>query len=572
MTSQIFQGFKPKASSSKLKALAIAAMVMASCTAVKAGGINTNTNMSVAFDRTLSRDAAIAIDGVYFNPAGVVFLSPGIHMSFNYQLITQQRYIDNKYPLFANNTENPTDSRRFKGHALAPLFPSFQIAYNWKNFSFQGAAGVGGGGGKCIFDDGLGSFEKLVSETALGASALAHTVDASLAATLTSAGIPASAVQALATGGFSSDQYFGKTGAYTANSFMRGRQYYYGVSLGVAYKLLPNLGVYAGARGVYASCNYYGYVRDIKVGNVPLYQVLDPTKENAADIELNSDQHGFGVTPIVGVDFKLGRWNFAMKYEFKTRMRLKNEAVNQFPSIGNLAGNLNSVIVGNLNTNLGPSLTAALQQQHPTLSQEQAQILAQAQIQQLAHSTLSSQPVLTAMGTLQKGFDQGIEEATGEYQDGRKIAADLPGIITVGVAYTPIDPIRLNAGFHYYFDKEATAYKDRDEKLDRGTLEYSFGAEGDPLKWLTVSAGYQRTSYGLTDEYMDDKSFVTSSHSIGGGVMVHVSKRARVNVAYFHTFYETKKTNSVSENTGLAYSADFSRNNNVFGASLELDL
>ena len=72
---------------------------------VFAGGINTNTNMSAAFDRTLSRDAVIATDGVYFNPAGVVFLAPGFHYSMGWQLITQRRYIDNSYPLYANNTD-----------------------------------------------------------------------------------------------------------------------------------------------------------------------------------------------------------------------------------------------------------------------------------------------------------------------------------------------------------------------------------------------------------------------------------------------------------------------------------
>lgn len=552
--------------------MALAAMVTATSVTAYAGGINTNTNMSVAFSRTLSRDAVIAIDGVYFNPAGVVFLSPGIHMSINWQLITQKRYIENTYPLFTNNTANPTDSRKFKGHALAPFFPSVQFAYNWRKFSFQAAAGVGAGGGKCIFDDGLGSFEKLVSETALAASGLAKEVDASLAATLASAGVPQAAIQNFASRGFSSDQFFGSNGNYSTKSFMRGRQYYYGMSFGVAYKLLPNMGVFAGARGVYASCNYYGYVRDIKVGNVPLYQVLDPTKTNAADIELNSDQHGFGVTPIIGIDYKLGRWNFAAKYEFKTRMRLKNEAVNQFPSIGNLQGNLNGNIVTMLNGTLGSSIAARLQQQHPTLSTEQTQILAQAEIQNMANNALSTPQVTAVMGQLKAKFDEGIEEATGEYQDGKKIAADLPGILTVGVGYTPIDQLRLNAGFHYYFDKQATAYNHREKKLDHGTLEYSFGTEYDATKWLTVSAGYQRTNYGLSDEYMDDKSFVVSSHSVGGGIVLNVTKKARVNVAYFHTFYETKNTNSVSANTGLNYRADYTRNNDVFGVSLDLDL
>lgn len=531
--------------------LAVAAMVMATSITANAGGINTNTNMSVAFDRTLSRDAVIAIDGAYFNPAGVAFMSPGWHMVFNWQLITQKRYIDNiYYPLFNNNTNNPTDSRHFKGHALAPFFPSFQIAYNWKKFSFQANAGVTGGGGKCIFDDGLGSFEKLVSETAIGASQLAQTVDASLASTLAGAGVPTSAIEALGSNGFSSDKYFGKTGSYSENSFMRGRQYYFGLQLGAAYKLTDNFSVYAGARGVYATCNYYGYVRNITVGNMPLYQVLDPTRENAADIELNTDQHGFGVTPIIGVDLKLGRWNLAAKYEFKTRFRLKNEGVYQIPSIGNLSSNLSSALVSNLSA-AGMTL-------------DQATTIAQA--------ALSTSEVTTAMDQLKDRFDKSIDEATGEYQDGKKIPADLPAIVTFGVAYTPIDQIRLNAGFHYYFDKQATAYKHRNEKLHRGTIEYSFGAEGDPVKWLTVSAGYQRTSYGLSEAYMDDKSFVTSSHSVGGGFMIHCSKKTRVNVAYFHTFYETKKTNVPSEATGLNYQADFTRNNNVFGASLELDM
>lgn len=550
MTNQKAQSTRFKVQGSKLKAIAMAAMLMATGSTANAGGINTNTNMSVAFARLPSRDAAIATDGVFFNPAGVVFLSPGIHMSVNWQFVTQRRYIDNQYPLFANNTENPTTTRRFKGETLAPVFPSIQFAYNWRDFSFQVSAGVTGGGGKCTFDDGLGSFEKLVSETALAASGLAKAVDASLAATLEGAGVPASSIAALAANGFSSDNYFGSTGKYSTTSFMRGRQYYYGVSFGVGYKATPNLGVFAGARGVYASCNYYGYLRNIKVGNMPLYKVLDPTKEGAADIELNADQSGFGVTPILGVDYKLGRWNFAAKYEFKTRMRLKNSSVNQFPSIGNLGSNLAAAVVGNL----------------------QAAGMSAAQAQGIAQTALSAPEVTGIMTQLKNKFDEGINEATGEYEDGKKIAADIPAIVTAGVSYNPIDPLRINAGFHYYFDKQATAYKHHEDKLDRGTIEYSFGGEYDATKWLTVSAGYQRTSYGLTDEYMNDKSFVVSSNSIGGGVMMHVTKRARVNVAYFHTFYETKKTNTVSESTGANYQADYTRNNSAFGVSLELDL
>ena len=537
----------------KLLKAAIVAMALSGTQVVWAGGINTNTNMSTAFGRNLSREGAISIDGVYFNPAGATFLSPGLHLSINWQLITQHRYIDNNYELFANNTEKPTTNRNFKGHSLAPFFPSVQAAYNWHRFSFQANAGVGGGGGKCTFDDGLGSFEKIVSETALAASGLASTVDGSLFNALTGARVPEQMAQAMVgKNGFSSDQYFGKQGKYSAQSYMRGRQYYYGVSLGVGYKLTDDLSVFAGARGVYASCNYYGYVRNIKVGNMPLYQVLDPTKTNSADIELSCDQSGFGVTPILGIDYRLGKWNFSAKYEFKTRMRLKNSSVNQFPSIGNLSDNL------------AKALNATLQNNNMTAEQASG----------VTEVTLSSPAVDGTMKALKARFDEGINGATGEYQDGKSIPADLPGIVAVGVGYTPNDALRLTAGFHYYFDKQAHAYNNRNKLLKRGTMEYSAGVEYDPIKLITVSAGYQRTNYGLSDEYMDDKSFVVSSNSIGTGFMLHLSKKTRVNVSYFHTFYETKnteKTVQLTEKQQAHYVANYSRSNNVFGASLELD-
>ncbi len=47
---------------------------------------------------------------------------------------------------------------------------------------------------------------------------------------------------------------------------MHGRQYYYGLSVGAAYKFSDNFSAFAGVRGVYASTNYYGYVENIKVG------------------------------------------------------------------------------------------------------------------------------------------------------------------------------------------------------------------------------------------------------------------------------------------------------------------
>ena len=511
----------------KFKTVCLTAAI-ASSSATFAGGLLTNTNQHVAFNRMMSREASIGIDGVYYNPAGVVFMGEGSHLALNWQLAYQTRTIKNDYKLFTNNVNNPTTPRDFKGKAFAPVIPSFQYAYNKGRWSLQGNFALTGGGGKCTFDNGLGSFEKIVGETAMGAIGLAKTIDTALGKEM-----------------FTSDKAFGKKGSYSFNSYMHGRQYYFGLSAGAAYKVNDNFSVYAGLRGIYATCNYYGYVKDIKVGNMPLYQVLDPSKENAANIELSCDQSGIGFTPMLAVDYKTGRWNFSAKYEFKTRLRLKNKSVNKLPSIGNLDDNLKGVM-----THLGI----------PTPTVEQV--------------FKENGPVDMATKMLKQQFDSKINEAIGEYADGKKIAGDIPSLLTVGVGYSPIDELRINVGFHWFDDYNATSYNNRNKLLKkRGTLEFNAGVEYDVTKKITVSTGWQNTNYGLTDKYMDDKSFVVGSNSVGVGGVYHITKKLDFTVAYFHTFYNTVKTSeTVTLAPGMSntYNSEYTRNNNAFAAGVNI--
>ena len=526
----------------KFKTVCLTAAI-ASSSATFAGGLLTNTNQHVAFNRMMSREASIGIDGVYYNPAGVVFMGEGSHLAINWQAAWQTRTINNDYKLFTNNVNNPTTPRDFKGKAVAPVIPSFQYAYNKGRWSFQGNFALTGGGGKCTFDNGLGSFEKIVSETAMGAIGLAGAIDNALGAEM-----------------FTSDKAFGSKGDYSFNSYMHGRQYYFGLSAGAAYKVNDNFSVYAGLRGIYATCNYYGYVEDIKVGNMPLYQVLDPTKENAANIELSCDQSGFGFTPMLAVDYKTGRWNFSAKYEFKTRLRLKNKSVNQLPSIGNLDDNLKN--------QMNKILTGKFMQ--AGLPQEQAAIKAE----QTSTAVLANPTVVATTAALKQQFDSKIDEAIGEYADGKKIAGDIPSLLTVGVGYSPIDELRINVGFHWFDDYNATSYNNRNKKLKkRGTLEFNAGVEYDVNKKITVSTGWQNTNYGLTDEYMDDKSFVVGSNSVGVGGVYHITKKLDFTVAYFHTFYNHVKTSeevTLAPGKTVTYNSDYTRNNNAFAAGVNI--
>lgn len=48
---------------------------------------------------------------------------------------------------------------------------------------------------------------------------------------------------------------------------------------------------------------------------------------------------------------------------------------------------------------------------------------------------------------------------------------------------------------------------DKQKALKHGTHEILIGAEWDIAKQLTISGGYQRTDYGLADDFQSDISF-----------------------------------------------------------------
>ena len=116
---------------------------------------------------------------------------------------------------------------------------------------------------------------------------------------------------------------------------------------------------------------------------------------------------------------------------------------------------------------------------------------AAAKAEAAATAVLANQTVQKTMLGLKNQFDTELDEAIGEYADGKKIAADIPAYLSVGVGYSPIDPLRINVGFHFFDDKNAKAYNNRQEKLDHGTLEYNAGVEYDINKKFTVSAGWR---------------------------------------------------------------------------------
>ena len=496
------------------------AIAMTCVSTTYAGGLLTNTNQNIAFNRNMARDGAIGIDGVYSNPAGVAFLSNGLHLSFNFQNVYQTRMIESSitvpslkgspyYQPFKLNGGDENGIKEFKGKASVPILPSFQAALNYDKWGFQMGFALNGGGGKATFNHGLGSFEREISM---------------IPALLYSQGITSTTL------------------GYGVDSYLNGQQYVFGVQLGATYKINEHMAVYGGLRFNYVWNKYEGSITDIRAkinGNdEKLYtyfnkqaetykdmafyykmrateitdadmkakyqqmaaqynagaEQLSKTGDRFADKHLDCTQEGWGVTPIIGFDFKYGKWNVGTRLEFNTHLNIENHTK---------------------------------------------------------------------------------RDDTELFQDGVNTPNDLPGIWTLGVQYSVLPNIRVMGSYHYYFDKSAKMANDKQTKLGGNTQEYLVGVEWDINKNVLVSAGMQRTKYSLGDgSYLTDMSFVTSSYSVGFGASFRVMKNARLNVAYFWTNYDhfnkvyTQKVGGIdAENTD-----NFYRTNKVFGVGLDIDL
>jgi long-chain fatty acid transport protein len=127
-----------------------------------AGGVVTNTNQSAAWVRLLARDASTEADAVYFNPAGVMKMANGFHFSISNQTIFENREVENFY-------KGPGDSyglnqSLYKGTIFAPVFPSIYATYKMDKFGFSFGFNPIGGGGGAKYSKGLPSFELAVSD------------------------------------------------------------------------------------------------------------------------------------------------------------------------------------------------------------------------------------------------------------------------------------------------------------------------------------------------------------------------------------------------------------------------
>ncbi len=440
-----------------------------------AGGLLTNTNQSVHFLRNPARDASTEIDAAYTNPAGLAKLpEDGFHFAFTNQSAFQTRTITATFAPFAGFGGSAT--KVYEGEASAPIIPSLQAAYKTGKWVLSGNIAVSGGGGKATFNKGLPSFESTVAIVPV----VLH-------------------------------QYYAPIGGYELNSYMEGSSFIYGAQLGGTYAINDMFSAHAGFRMNIVNNHYYGYMQDIKIGvngnMMPASTVIElnpafaPFAPLVADKALDCSQSGWGITPILGINFSYENLNIGAKYEFNTSLNIENK--NKTPNTTGIA----------------------------------------------------------------------------DFDDGVNTPHDIPGLFTIGASYKFINCLTVSAGFHHFFDSNAKMANNKQEYIDGGTTEFLGGIEWQIDPMILVSAGFQTTNQGVTDNYQTDLSFALNSYSIGLGGAVNVSKSVRLNIGYFWTNYSdwTKESADYGNINKLTKGAIpptpgkdvFSRTNKVFGVGVD---
>lgn len=252
--------------------------------------------------RNIARGASTEIDAVYTNPAGLVKLPDGLHISLNNQSIFQKNEIQSDYILFLGN--GGESKKNFKSKVNSIIIPNALAAYKKDKWIISAGLGLSNSE-KLKFTQGIPSFEAPI---------------ASLPAILTSAGI--------------------ETNKYSLNSGIEKESYTYNLQFGASYAFNKTFSVYGGVRLNLINNKYNGFITDIQIN--PQHPILNPDGQmisayeffntigqsdiarSLRDNNIDVTQKGFGISPILGINISHDKLNIGVKYEFKTKIEVEN--------------------------------------------------------------------------------------------------------------------------------------------------------------------------------------------------------------------------------------------------------
>ena len=258
-----------------MRKLLLTALCAMTFVAAHAGGLMTNTNYHIAFDRMFARGATTEIDATFSNPAGLAWTHEGFQLSLNLQKPWQNRDIECIIPGYLGQDFD----KKYNGVASAPIVPAIFATYKKGPWALSSMIGIVGSGGFVEYDEGIPMFE-----------------------------VPIRAM--LASKGVMPNNY-----AYLSN--IKGKQYIYGAQLNITRKINDNFSAAFGIRANYYDGYNRGYV-----------EAVSPASVGPADyvnLQLDCIQRGWGFTPLFSFDYHNGPLTIGARYELRTKIQTTND-------------------------------------------------------------------------------------------------------------------------------------------------------------------------------------------------------------------------------------------------------
>jgi long-chain fatty acid transport protein len=516
-----------------------------------AGGLVTNTNQSAAWVRLPSRNASVGIDAVYYNPAGLMKLENGFHVSISNQSIFQNRKITNDYA--GPGGAYGLNVHTYEGTVTALAFPTVYAVYKMDKLAFSLGFNPIGGGGGAEYKTGLPSFEMSPSDL-----------------------VPSLAAKAGVKG-------------YRLDAYFKGSSTFLGFQGGVSYKINDWLSVAAGVRYVTAKNTYEGYLNDIQLDMgsstwLPASSVLTGVAGN--------------LTSIIGIPAKLA--GAAVNYGTLTLAQLVGAGAMLAADKASIEAGLAAIGVPaaalptmNINT-IRATVTGAT----PALTDQVASITASStlvanQSADVAQTGSGITPIISVnispsenlniaikyeMMTKLELTNETVQDLTVGYENkngsvlvpqskipdmtkpitmfpnGAKTKNDMPAMLSIGVDYKVSSSLKVSIGSNYFFDKTAdyghkvdadlnsatpSTFISNSDIIDNNGMSLQAGLEYNISEKLLVSGGYVWANKGVNSKYQSDLAYGLATQSFGFGGAYKITDNLQVNLGYGYTKYQS---------------------------------
>ncbi len=523
-----------------------------------AGGLVTNTNQSAAWVRLPARNASVGIDAVYFNPAGLMKLENGFHLSVSNQSIWQTREIENSYS--GPGGAFGLNEHLYKGTAKALVFPSISAVYKMEKLAFSvGVYPIGGGGG-ATYEEGLPSFE-------ISQSDLVPLLAASQGAD-----------------------------AYRLDAYFEGSSVFFGFQGGISYKVNDWLSVAAGLRYVTAKNTYMGHLTDIEV-NLPagwtradlimtgIAQTATGAATNtsllvaggAGDLTL-AQAEGLGVIDAIQraqLEGGLAAFGSPTTVTISQADAVFKGAAAQYTATATLLGD-QEADAEQSGSGISPIFSVNIS---PTENLNIAVKYEMATKLDLENKTTKD---------LLVGFT-----ATGVpitmFPNGGMTRNDMPAMLSVGLDYNLSPNLRLSLGSNYFFDNSAdyghkvdadmnsstpATHIANSDIIDQNGMSLMAGLEFNISEKALISGGYVWANKGVNDKYQSDLTYGLSTQTIGAGGAYSITDNLQLNLGVSTTLYQSAD-NTVDHifsgtMTNIPSTETYAKNTVLFGIGLDL--